>query len=137
MDYEEYKAAVKGIVASKRLGQSFLMDNSVAKAEAEYARNRTVIELGAGMGVLTGELCKVAKKVIAVEYDERLFEFLIENVKSKNLELLKGDFFELQSKKFEAADIMVSNIPYNLSSKVLMWLADRSLPAVLACRRNS
>ena len=136
MDFEEYRSAVKGMKASKRLGQSFLMDIGVAKAEAEYARGRTVIELGAGLGVLTGELCKVAKKVIAVEYDNRLFEFLSENLKSKNLELLGGDFFEIEDKEFKGAEIMVSNIPYNLSSKVLMWLGERSIPAVLCLQRE-
>ncbi len=136
MDLEEYRLAVKGMKASKRLGQSFLMDEAVAKAEAEYARNRTVIEMGAGMGVLTNELCKVAKKVIAVEYDQRLFEFLGENLESKNLELLNCDFFELKGKKLEGADIMISNIPYNLSSKVLAWLGERSMPAVLCLQKE-
>jgi 16S rRNA (adenine1518-N6/adenine1519-N6)-dimethyltransferase len=136
MDLAEYRLAVRGIRASKRLGQSFLMDIDVAKAEAEYARDRVVIELGAGMGVLTSELCRVAKKVIAVEYDRRLFEFLSDNLKSKNLELLNGDFFELDGRAFDNADIMVSNIPYNLSSKVLAWLGGRSMPAVLCLQKE-
>ena len=136
MDFAEYRLAVKGTKASKRLGQSFLMDIDVAKAEAEYARDRVVVELGAGMGVLTSELCKVAKKVIAVEYDKRLFEFLSENLKGKNLELMNGDFFEIDGAAFDTADIMVSNIPYNLSSKVLMWLMERPIPAVLCLQKE-
>jgi 16S rRNA (adenine1518-N6/adenine1519-N6)-dimethyltransferase len=136
MDFAEYSSAVKAVRASKRLGQSFLMDIGVAKAEAEYARGRTVIELGAGLGVLTNELCSVAKKVIAVEYDRRLFEMLSQRFSNGNLTLLNGDFFELDGKNFEGADIMVSNIPYNLSSKVLMWLSEKSMPAVLCLQKE-
>lgn len=136
MDFAEYKLAVKGVRASKRLGQSFLMDIGVAKAEAEYARGRVVIEFGAGMGVLTNELCAVAKKVIAVEYDRRLFEILEQRLRNGNLTLLNGDFFELDEKNFGSAEIMVSNIPYNLSSRVLMWLGEKSMPAVLCLQKE-
>jgi 16S rRNA (adenine1518-N6/adenine1519-N6)-dimethyltransferase len=136
MDFDEYNSAVKTVKVSKRLGQNFLMDIGVARAEAEYARDRVVIELGAGMGVLTSELCLVAKKVIAVEYDRRLFELLQQRLNNQNLTLLNGDFFEIGEKSFKGADIMVSNIPYNLSSKVLMWLSRKSMPAVLCLQKE-
>ena len=136
MDMTDYRSMAKGIRASKRLGQSFLMDIGIAKAEAEYARGRRVVELGAGLGILTGELCGVAKSVLAVEYDSALFELLSLNLKAKNLKLVEGDFFKLDGKLFDGADIMVSNIPYNLSSKVLMWLGERSMPAVLCLQKE-
>jgi 16S rRNA (adenine1518-N6/adenine1519-N6)-dimethyltransferase len=132
----DYASIAKGIKASKRLGQSFLIDDSIARMEAEYANGRVVVELGAGLGVLTSELCRVAKSVIAVEYDKRLVDYLGANVESKNLKLIHGDFFELDGKAFDKADIMVSNIPYNLSSKVLSWLGERSMPAVLCLQKE-
>lgn len=136
MDMADYKSIAKGIRVSKRLGQSFLIDRSIAKAEAEYARNRVVIELGAGLGVLTNELCNVAESVIAIEYDRTLFDLLRQSLKNENLKLVNGDFFKLDGKTFENVDIMVSNIPYSLSSKVLMWLSERSMPAVLCLQKE-
>jgi 16S rRNA (adenine1518-N6/adenine1519-N6)-dimethyltransferase len=136
MDSVDYRSMAKSIRTSKRLGQSFLVDSGIAKSEAEYARDRNVVELGAGLGILTCELCSVAKSVVAVEYDSALFELLNHNLKAGNLKLIKGDFFKLDDKLFGNADIMVSNIPYNLSSKVLAWLGEKSMPAVLCLQKE-
>jgi 16S rRNA (adenine1518-N6/adenine1519-N6)-dimethyltransferase len=136
MDTADYRIIIKSMRVSKRLGQNFLVDSSVAHAEAEYARGRAVLELGAGLGILTEELCRVARRVVAVEYDSTLFEFLSHNLKGGNLKLVKGDFFKLESGLFGDPDIMVSNIPYNLSSKALEWLGERSMPAVLCMQKE-
>ena len=132
----DYVAVAKGIGTHKRLGQNFLVNTGIAKAEAEYARGRAALELGAGLGALTKELCAVAKRVVAVEYDKRLFDLLASTLSEKNLELVNADFFEPGTGKFEGAEIMVSNIPYNLSSKTLAWLGERDIPAVLCLQKE-
>ncbi|MGI0134012.1 MAG: 16S rRNA (adenine(1518)-N(6)/adenine(1519)-N(6))-dimethyltransferase RsmA [Candidatus Micrarchaeaceae archaeon] len=135
MDRQSYVSLAKEFGASKRLGQNFLLDADVAKKEAQYAIDKTVVELGPGLGILTRELCKVAKEVIAVERDTRLYDELSSTIKAKNLTLVNGDFFEVGTKT-KGAEIMVANIPYNLSSKTIMWLAEHRMPALLCLQKE-
>jgi len=135
-EYEEYKVLIKSIRSSKRLGQNFLLDKKLAKEEANFAIDRNVIEIGPGFGILTRELCKKAKRVLAVEKDHRIFEILSSNLKCRNLRLINNDFFDLDKKELEGFDIMISNIPYNLSSKTIMWLAENKMNAVLCLQKE-
>ncbi len=121
----------------KSLGQNFLVNRKIAEAEAAHAAGKIVLELGAGYGTLTSELCKKAKKVVAVEKDEGLFDTLKAELSAKNLKLIKGDFFDVESEiEKEHVDIMIANIPYNLSSRVIGWLEQHSLPAVLCLQKE-
>ena len=70
-----------GFTFSKAMGQNFLINPSVCPRMAEFcgADSETgVLEIGPGLGVLTNELCKVAKKVVSVELDTRLLPVLEE-----------------------------------------------------------
>lgn len=136
METADYKEIIRSIRVSKKLGQNFLINKSVAKTEANFGIGRSVIELGPGLGVLTRELCKVASKVLAVERDSTLYGYLKDEMKGKNLELVNEDFFKVQRKRFEGFDIMIANIPYNLSSKTLMWLGEEGIPAVLCLQKE-
>lgn len=136
MDGQSYISLAKEFNASKRLGQNFLLDAKVARAEAQHAIGKTVLELGPGLGVLTRELCKTAKRVIAIEKDTRLYEQLLHTIRAKNLELVNADFFELDERTIDGAEMMVANIPYNLSSKTIMWLAERQMPALLCLQKE-
>lgn len=122
----------------KSLGQSFLVNSSIAKAEAVHGAGKVVIEMGPGLGVLTKELCKVAKKVIAVELDSDLFSRLSRELRTSKLKLINKDFFKATSEELELgkADIMISNIPYHLSSKTIEFLSSTSLPAVLCLQKE-
>ena len=82
----------------KSLGQNFLFDTNLLKAivkDGDVGANDVVIEIGAGAGTLTNELCKVAKKVVAFEIDRGL-QPLLDKVKdtNPNLELVFGDFMD-------------------------------------------
>jgi 16S rRNA (adenine1518-N6/adenine1519-N6)-dimethyltransferase len=133
MEGTDYKTIAKNVGPLKRLGQNFLINSRIAKTEANFGIDRNVVELGPGLGILTKELCKIAKHVTAVEKDKRLCEVLSE-IRSRKLELINDDFFNVNSKL--TADIMISNIPYNLSSKVLSWLGSVQMPAVLCLQRE-
>jgi 16S rRNA (adenine1518-N6/adenine1519-N6)-dimethyltransferase len=127
---------VTGIWANKREGQHFLVDREIAAIEAGYASGMRALEMGAGLGMLTEELCKRAARVVAVEKDSRLCEMLRERLSYKNLELIEGDFFEMAPETLGKVDIMVSNIPYALSSKVISWLGQARIPALLCVQRE-
>lgn len=122
----------------KSLGQNFLKNRDVAIAEAAHSYEKTVLEIGPGYGILTKELCKHAKKVVAVEKDANLYHFLKNEIKSKKLKLINKDFFKTSDEEIgtEDIDIVISNIPYNLSSKVVEWLFAHSKQAVLCLQKE-
>ncbi len=132
----DYLAILKSIRPKKRLGQNFLINSRIAELEASYGAGRCVLELGPGTGILTNELCKVAKSVIAVEKDPALYSLLESNMQCKKLKLIKGDFFKLDDKQIEGIEILIANIPYNLSSKVISWLSLHKIPALLCMQKE-
>ncbi len=122
----------------KSLGQHFLVNRAVAEVEAEHALGKRVIEMGPGQGILTRELCKRAKHVVAVELDRNLFLMLKGEMKEKNLRLVNKDFFEASDEELGLADtdIMIANVPYKLSSRVIDFLFDHRLQAVLCLQKE-
>ena len=121
--YEETKFIMKkyGISANKSLGQNFLIDDEVISKIVESANisnEDLVIEIGPGLGTLTNELLKKAKKVIAIELDERMIEIL-ENRFSlyKNIEIINNDVLKVNLNeliKKEKQEIGVKNVYFPL-----------------------
>jgi len=118
--------------ARKELGQNFLKDPSTAKtiiARAAIAAEDVVLEIGAGLGALTIPIASAVRKVYAVEKDFHLTgllktEFLVSGV--TNVTLLEKDILQLDVSEV-AADagqklIVMGNLPYNISSQVLVQL---------------
>lgn len=122
----------------KKLGQVFLVTKSIAEAEAAHSHEKVVLEVGPGRGILTRELCKHAKKVIAVEKDTALYDNLSYELNYKNLKLINKDFFDATDEEMELdkIDIMISNIPYNISSPVIEWLSKNKIEAVLCLQKE-
>ena len=122
----------------KKLGQVFLVNEHIAEIEAVHAEGKNVIELGPGRGILTKKLCEKAKFVLAVEKDETLCKMLNATMRSKNLELINADFFKLGNGMLEKykIDIMIANVPYNLSSKVIEFLIENRLQAILCLQKE-
>lgn len=115
----------RAIRPSKRLGQSFLVDQNIQQKiidSAGLVREDVVIEIGPGLGALTEELCRRAKKVIAIEKDNRLHEFLSKDLGFENLELIQGDILKYNIK--ERVKI-IGNLPYYISSPILANLLDK------------
>ncbi len=127
-----------GFTFSKALGQNFLVNPSVCPKMAELCgadENTGVIEVGPGIGVLTNELCKVAKKVVAIELDSRLPEILRKTLADHdNVKIVSGDVMELDLHKlieeeFPDMDVVVcANLPYYITSPVIMRLLEEKLP---------
>lgn len=136
MDDSYYKSIARGIGTRKSLGQNFLVNSGIAAMEAAYGKGLNVIELGAGLGILTRELCITAKSVISVEKDPRLYGILKNEIKSKKLRLINDDFFDLELGGLGRIDIMISNIPYSLSSRVIYWLASNGIMALICVQKE-
>ncbi len=122
----------------KSLGQNFLIDETVCPRMAELAcaPETGVLEIGPGIGVLTAELAKRAKKVVAVELDTHLRPILSETLAPyKNASVVFGDVLKLDlarllSESFsDCASITIcANLPYYITSPVLMRLLESHLP---------
>ena len=92
------------IHANKKLGQNFLIEDTVVERTIEAAditKEDLVIEIGPGLGTLTKELLEKAKKVIAVELDEKMIPILQERFfLYQNLELVHQDILTVPLKKY-------------------------------------
>jgi 16S rRNA (adenine1518-N6/adenine1519-N6)-dimethyltransferase len=104
-------------------GQHILKDRQIIKRQIEYAEltgSETVLEIGPGMGALTLPLADSAKKVIAIEMDKRFHSYLKDRI-PENVELINADAMKVDFPKF---DVVVSNLPYQISSPVTFKLLD-------------
>ena len=110
---------------SRRLGQNFVVCEGLLDDMVSYASvssDDVVLEIGAGLGFLTERLAERAAKVIAVELDRRLVEFLCFRFRnSRNVEVVSGDFLDLELPRF---DKVVSNVPFSISSPLTFKLAE-------------
>jgi 16S rRNA (adenine1518-N6/adenine1519-N6)-dimethyltransferase len=128
MEFLNLKKILKDhkVFPRKRLGQNFLVDKRILKKivqASEISEKDLVLEVGPGIGNLTIELAKRAKKVIAVEKDKRLVEILKENLSDfKNVEIREGDIREKISEivqNISKGYKIVANIPYYLTSYLI------------------
>lgn len=126
-----------GFTFSKGLGQNFLINPNVCPQMAEKSgcRDIGVIEIGPGLGVLTTELCKISKKVVAIELDNRLKPVLDVTLKEfQNVKVIFGDALKLDLQKLiqdEFQDMKVvicANLPYYITSPIIMKLLESELP---------
>lgn len=126
-----------GFTFSKALGQNFIINPGVCPRIAEEGgagEGVGVLEVGAGIGVLTAELAKRASKVVCVELDTRLLPVLDEtlgefdNVKIINGDILKVDLHRILEDEFGDMPVVVcANLPYYITSPVIMRLLESRL----------
>jgi 16S rRNA (adenine1518-N6/adenine1519-N6)-dimethyltransferase len=109
----------QGIRPSKKLGQNFLIDEGAIKRVIEagnISSSDIVLEVGPGLGVLTLELAKRAKKVIAVEKDRNMIGHL-EGLGLKNLEIIEKDALRLDVEELGLKEYkIVANLPFYLTA---------------------
>ena len=120
-----YFERAKFFKTKKRLGQNFLINPDVIDAiikEAQITKDDTIIEIGPGVGFVTEQLIKHAKKVIAIELDEEAIKELkklnAENLEIIHQDILKTDFTKLTNEKIK----IVANIPYYITSPIIAHL---------------
>nr|WP_139906278.1 16S rRNA (adenine(1518)-N(6)/adenine(1519)-N(6))-dimethyltransferase RsmA [Clostridium thermarum] len=124
-----------GFKFTKSLGQNFLIDDSVLEdivEGAEICKDDFVIEIGPGVGTLTRELLKKAKKVCAIELDSDLIPILQNELKDFdnfiliNKDALKVDFNELIGE--ENSVKLVANLPYYVTTPIILKLLTGGYP---------
>ena len=116
----------------RRLGQHFLIDGKILDRMVRYGevtKDDVVLDVGAGRGELTARLAEKAGKVIAVELDQELAEEARRRLKDyDNVELLVGDILKLKPTGFNK---VVSNPPYNISTRLLEWLISEDVERIV------
>lgn len=126
--------SARGIQLTKSLGQNFLHDaNQLAKIASlgELSDPDNVLEVGPGLGPLTELLLRSGARVLAIEKDRRLIEFLRERFADyPKFELLQDDALAyLKEKDRNWSDWkLVANLPYSVASPILVELAMGSHP---------
>lgn len=109
----------------KRLGQNFLIDGDVISDIIDYADispEDTILEIGPGVGFVTEQLVKYAKKVIVVELDEEAIKEL-KKLDASNLEIIHKDILKTDlSTLCEGKIKVVANIPYYITSPIIAHL---------------
>lgn len=130
---------------NKVLGQNFLIDQNallaIVDAGLEGTAGKKVLEIGPGMGVLTEEMLRRGCEVTAIEKDPVLAERLAASLGNPpNLTVIAGDALDvlahpeahgLESLAAGGFDAMVSNLPYQAGTRILLDLVlMRNLPAM-------
>jgi len=109
----------------KRLGQNFLINGEIIQDIIEFANispEDTILEIGPGVGFVTEQLIKHAKKVIAVELDEEAIKEL-KKLNAPNLEIIHNDILKTDiSSLCEEKVKVVANIPYYITSPIIAHL---------------
>lgn len=120
--------------ADKKLGQNFLIDESVVRRiveAAELTNEDTVLEVGPGIGTLTQGLAESGANVVAVELDKRLLPVLdvtlegYDNVRIVNGDILQVDIMEqVQKPDFKCC----ANLPYYITTPIIFAILEKRLP---------
>ena len=116
-----------GIKLNKNLGQNYLIDKNKRDQIINFgnvSKDDVVLEIGSGIGTLTIELAKKAKKVIAIEQDTKICEILARRLKEEkidNVELINDDALKVDFPHFNK---IISNLPYQISSPITFKFLD-------------
>ena len=116
--------------AKKNLGQHFLKDpeiaNEIATALEPEGRYKDVLEIGPGMGILTGFLfSREDIRCKALDIDDESIEYLRNHFPFRQNDIIHDDFLKADlSKLFPAQFAIIGNFPYNISSQILFRILD-------------
>lgn len=118
--------------AKKSFGQNWLRDDytlDLIVDSAGLTLTDTVLEIGPGLGTLTNKLVQKAGKVVAVEADQDLIPYLLDQAaKVNNLDIVVGDILKYDLRKLPDNYKVVANIPYYLTSNLIRTLLEANNP---------
>lgn len=142
MDYNSTLSLVKnllkqaGIHPKKSLGQNFLIDqniNDIIIESANLSSNDVIIELGAGLGILTRQVAPLVNKIFAIEFDPNLFNILqayckdFNNIIPINADMLEFDYSGLLNYILPTQNVkVIGNLPYYITSPIIFMLLENS-----------
>ncbi|MDQ3120662.1 MAG: 16S rRNA (adenine(1518)-N(6)/adenine(1519)-N(6))-dimethyltransferase RsmA [Verrucomicrobiota bacterium] len=138
MKLSEIDATLREIRVSpvKSLGQNFLHDRNLARwvvERAELTPEDYVVEIGPGLGALTEFALASGARVLAIEKDARLADFLRTRFASPRLEIIHGDALDYDVRGLFAQPTVkfIGNLPYNISSQLLLRFTEYPSPISL------
>jgi len=128
-----------GFSFKKSLGQNFLIEPNILTRivdHADVSEKTGVIEIGPGIGALTEQLARRAKKVVAFEIDQRLLPILKEtlspydNITVIHQDILEANLQETIATHFHDCEeiMVVANLPYYVTTPIIMKLLEEKLP---------
>lgn len=127
MKLSEIDATLREIRVSpvKTLGQNFLHDRNLARwivEKAELSPADYVVEIGPGLGALTEFILESGARVLAIEKDQRLADFLRKRFGESRLEIIHGDALEFDVRQLfaEPRVKLLGNLPYYIASQLLL-----------------
>lgn len=117
----------------KTLGQNFLHDQNLGRwivEQAEITPEDYVVEVGPGLGALTEVLLAKGARLLAIEKDARLVEFLRAHFSGARLEVLHADALEFDARRLFAEPRVkfIGNLPYNIASQLLVKYLEHPTP---------
>jgi 16S rRNA (adenine1518-N6/adenine1519-N6)-dimethyltransferase len=111
------------IMLTKSLGQNFVIDPNTIRKVVDVAgvtADDHVLEIGAGAGSLTLELARCARKVTALEIDERLRPILEATLAdASNVDVVFEDVLKADLASVDATKV-VANLPYNIAAQTVI-----------------
>ncbi len=121
----------------KTLGQNFLHDQNLARwivQQAELSATDFVLEIGPGLGAITGPALDAGAQVLAIEKDGRLADFLRAHFAGRRLEIIHGDALEFEVRRLFPRGPMklLGNLPYYVSTQILLRFLERPTPIIMA-----
>lgn len=119
--------------AKKQFGQNFLINPATTEmivSRAGIGPDDVVLEVGGGLGALTIPIANNAAKVYTIEKDKQLVPLLKNELLAagadKKVDVIQSDILKIDiaeiSKKHGRKIILMGNLPYNISSQILIWL---------------
>src|SRR5438445_3016393 len=131
MNLSQIRAALDsaGVRPAKKLGQNFLHDQNLARwivQQAQISPEDFVLEIGPGLGALTSEILKRGARLLALEKDARLANFLREKFHHPRFELHHGDALDFDRRMlFAERNVkLIGNLPYYIASQLLCRFVD-------------
>src|ERR1700730_5329635 len=138
MRLSEISATLRDIRVSpvRSLGQSFLHDQNLGRwivKQADLTDEDYVVEIGPGLGALTEFALAKGARVLAIEKDKRLVQFLRSKFANENLEIAHDDALEFDTRILYAQSQvkLIGNLPYYISSQLLLKFLDYPSPIPL------
>jgi 16S rRNA (adenine1518-N6/adenine1519-N6)-dimethyltransferase len=127
MKLSEIESTLREIRVSpvKTLGQNFLHDRNLARwivERGDLSRDDYVVEIGPGLGALTEFILESGARVLAIEKDLRLVQFLRKRFSGAPLEIIHGDALDFDMRRLFAEQRvkLLGNLPYYIASQLLL-----------------
>jgi 16S rRNA (adenine1518-N6/adenine1519-N6)-dimethyltransferase len=119
---------------NKAFGQNFLVDRAVLRQIVEAAETEQtdqVLEVGAGTGVLTRELARLARRVVAVELEQDMLTLLAKTTRDfANVEIIERNLLYLDPQEVFAHERykLVANLPYYITAPTFRHFLESANP---------